>query len=302
VVLMCAGCGSSSSHPVIAATPTSGLIDVPPRVRVSGAGDTAVVRASTVDADGQRWTSTTRLADLRRDPTRPLWTLRHGQEFFLPPSAGFAVRLDLVDGGRSVAHATITRRWTAPDVRRAAVRDGLYGEVFDPPGSGRRAAALVIGGSDGGLTTSGMAGLVPSNVVNPSSADGHSTAWTLRGRAVPQTRLEEYKDPDPVLTPDAVIRAERIRGPILTASGGLDDLWPSNEYTAALHQRLVERRFAYAHRDLRFENAGHLLGAALPYLPTQSPPRYGGSPAADEAAKAALWPRILDFMRGLGGG
>jgi hypothetical protein len=119
---------------------------------------------------------------------------------------------------------------------------------------------------------------------------------------VPHNRREEYGDPDPVLTPDAVIRAERISGPILTASGGLDDLWPSYKFTAALQKRLVDRRFPYPHRELRFENAGHLLGASLPYLPTQSPPRYGGSLAADEAAKAALWPRILDFMRGLGGG
>jgi hypothetical protein len=136
VLLLCAGCGGSSSHPAITASPRSGLLDAPPRIRVSGVRDGAVVRARTVDDSGQRWASTTRVADLRRDPTRLLWTLRHGQDFFLPPSAGFVVR----------------------------------------------------------------------------------------------------------------------------------------------------------------------LGAALPYLPTQSPPRYGGSLAADEAAKAALWPRILDFMRGLGGG
>jgi dienelactone hydrolase len=379
VVLLCAGCGGSASHPVIAATPASGLIDAPPRIHVSGAGDRAVVRASTVDGDGRRWTSTTRVADLRHDPTRPLWTLRHGQDFFLAPSPGFVVRVDLVDGGQSVAHTTITRRWTSPGVRSAPVRDGLYGEVFDPPGSGRRAAALVIGGSEGGLGTSGMAallashgypamalayfrapglprklvnipleyfrralmrlrarpdvdprrvvvigvsrggeaalligatyprlvhgvvGLVPSNVVNAGVAR-HGAAWTLAGSAVPRAKREDFGDADPVRNPRAVISVERIAGPILTAAGGLDEVWPSYEFTEALHQRLVDRRFAYAHGDLRFENAGHLLGAAVPYLPTTTTRKYGGSAGADEAAKAALWPRILDFMRGLGGG
>jgi dienelactone hydrolase len=378
-ILLWAGCGGTSSHPVITATPASGLLDAPLRIRVRGAGDGAVVRASTVGTGRHRWTSTTNLAALRRDPTRPLWTLRHGQDFFLAPPSGFVVRLDVVDGGRSVAHATIARRWMAPGVRREPVRNGLYGEVFDPPGSGRHAAALVIGGSNGGLTTGGIAALlashgypaealayfgapglprelrdipleyfsraiarlrarpdvdprrvivigisrggeaalligatfprlvhgvvalVPSNVVNPT-LDGRGAAWTLNGRSVPRIRGEDFGDPDPVRTPGAVIPAERITGPILTAAGGLDETWPSYEYTEALHKRLTDRRFAYPHRDLRFADAGHLLGGAVPYLPTLTARDFGGSPAADEAAKAALWPRILDFMRGLGGG
>jgi dienelactone hydrolase len=377
-VVLCAGCGGSASHPAISASPTSGLIDAPPRVRVSGAGDRAVVRASTVDERGRRWTSTTPVVQLRRDPTRPLWTLSHATDFFDPPLSGYVVRLDLIQGGRSVAHTTIARRWAARGVRKTDVSDGLYGVEFDPPGSGRRAAALVIGGSDGGLTTAGEAALlashgyptmalayfrapglprtlkdipleyfaralrrldarrdvdprhvavvgvsrggeaalligatyprlvhgvvalVPSNVVNPA-LDGRSATWTLRGRPVPQIRVEDFGDPDPVRTPEAVIRVERIAGPVLTASGGVDALWPSYDYAEAVHRRLDARDFAYPHPDLRFENAGHGVGAAVPYLPTVTYRDFGGSAAADEAGKAALWPRILDFMRGLRG-
>jgi dienelactone hydrolase len=263
-------------------------------------------------------------------------------------------------------------------VRHAHVRDGLYGDVFDPAGSGRRPAALVIGGSDGGLTTggeaallashgypamalayfhapglprelkdipleyfaralrrlrarpdvdprhvvvvgvsrggeaslligatyprlvNGVAALVPSNVVNPST-DGRWAAWTLGGRPVPHIRPVDFGDPDPVRTPDAVIRVERIAGPVLTASGGVDVLWPSYDYAEAVHRRLAEHHFAYPDPDLRFENAGHGVGAAVPYLPTATIRDFGGSASADEAAKAALWPRILTFMRGLRG-
>jgi dienelactone hydrolase len=377
-VLLCAGCGGSSSHPVVSATPRDGLVDVPPRIRVSGTGESAVLRASTVDEHGRRWTSTTAVADVRRDPTRPLWRLGDGVDFFVPPLSGFVVRLDLMQGGRIVGQTTIARRLTVPGVRQTHVRDGLYGERFDPPGSGRRAAALVIGGSDGGLTTAGEAALlashgyaamalayfrapglprtlkdiplgyfaralrqlrarpdvdprrvavmgvsrggeaalligatyprlvhgvvalVPSNVVNPS-IDGRSTSWTLKGRPVPQIRPQDFRDPDPVRTPEAVIRAERITGPVLTASGGVDAAWPSYDYAEALHRRLRAHHFAYPHPDLRFENAGHGVGAAIPYLPVATDRDLGGSASQDEAGKAALWPRILDFMRGLRG-
>jgi dienelactone hydrolase len=378
VALLCAGCGGTSSHPSISGTPRDALIDAPPRIRTVDAPEGAVVRATTVDEHRQRWTSSTPVADVRKDPTRPLWSMSHGQDFFVPSRAGFSVRLDLVDGGRSVAHTMIRRRLTATGVRTQRVRNGLYGQAFDPPGGGRRAAALVIGGSDGGLTTAGMAGLlashgypamalayfrepglpttlkdipleyferaltqlrarrdvdprrvvvigvsrggegalligstypklvhgvvglVPSDLVYPA-LDGRSAAWTLHGRPVAHVARQDLGNPDPLDDRQALIHAERIAGPILTASGGSDTLWPSAGFMTALHERLDARHFAHPHRDLDFGEAGHLLGSAIPYLPAGSAPGTGGTPRADAAARAALWPRILDFMRGLRG-
>ena len=144
----------------------------------------------------------------------------------------------------------------------------------------------------------GVVALVPSNVVYPSTG-GSAPAWTLRGRPVPHVRAIDVGDADPVRTPGAVIRVERINGPILTASGGQDELWPSYLYADTLQHRLAAHRFSYPHRNLYFENAGHLLGGALPYLPTSASRRTGGTAAANEAAKTILWPRILAFMRGL---
>jgi dienelactone hydrolase len=375
VALVLVGCGGTHhSAASIRATPAAALADAPPRIAVAGADDTAVVVAATRDARGRTWTSRTRVADLRRDPTRPLWTLRHGQDFFIAPFPQFEVHLDVIQHGRSVARATITRRTVGPGVVAHEVRGDLYGELLDPRAAKRGPAVLVIGGSEGGLSTTGLAAmlashgypamalayfhapglptqlkdipleyfaralralrrsaggrpvvvlgisrggeaalligatfpglvqgvvaLVPSNVVYPST-DGSAPAWTLRGRPVPHVRAIDVGDADPVRTPGAVIPVERIKGPILTASGGQDELWPSYLFADTLQHRLAAHHFSYPHRNLYFENAGHLLGGALPYLPTSASRRTGGTVAANEAAKAVLWPRILAFMRAL---
>jgi dienelactone hydrolase len=380
VALLYVGCGGSSDHPTIAVTPGDGLVDVAPRIAITGAADGAVVEARTVDAQGERWTSTTPLAAVRKDPTRPLWSMRHDSFHYVVPPRGMTVRLDLLQGGRSVAHTTIVRRPIARGVRSEQVRGGLYGERFDPPGSSRRAAALVIGGSNGGLTTAGIAALlashgfpalalayfkepglpramkdipleyfgralerlraqpdvdprrvvvmgvsrggegalligatfprlvhgvvalVPSNVVNPAPPpDERSPAWTLDGRPLPRVPLKDFGNPGPPHSA-AFIRAERIDGPILTVSGGDDRMWPSSAYTTVLHKRLDARHFRFAHHDLEYPEAGHLIGSAIPYLPAAADPGYGGMPSADSAARAEVWPRIVDFMRGLRGG
>jgi BAAT / Acyl-CoA thioester hydrolase C terminal len=111
----------------------------------------------------------------------------------------------------------------------------------------------------------------------------------------------EFGNPDPEDHPDVFIRAERISGPVLTFSGGDDLLWPSSSYMTVLEQRLDKRHFARPHRDVDYGTAGHLLGSAIPYLPAATASGYGGSPAADAVARAALSLRMLAFMRGLRG-
>lgn len=91
--------------------------------------------------------------------------------------------------------------------------------------------------------------------------------------------------------------APSIDGPILTASGGQDEVWPSPLYTDALHHRLSARHVAHAHRNLYFDGAGHGLGLALPYVPTPTSRAAGGTARADPAARAVLWLRVLTFLR-----
>lgn len=179
-----------------------------------------------------------------------------GQDFYVPPRSGFSVRLDLVEGGRSVAHTSIR------DPRRVVVIGVSRG------GEG----ALLIGSTYPKLVH-GVVGLVASNVVNPST-DGRSPAWTLHGTPLAHVGRAEFGKPDPTDRPGAFIRAERISGPILTFSGGDDLLWPSSSYMTVLEQRLDKRHFARSHRDVDYGTAGHLLGFAIPYLPAASASRY----------------------------
>ena len=156
-------------------------------------------------------------------------------------------------------------------------------------------AALLIGATYPRLID-GVVALVPSNVVN-RSPDHPAPAWTLRGRPVPYAEVPG--DPEAFGDPDAIIRAERIAGPVLTVSGGRDALWPSADYAAALHARLDQRRFPYPHRDITAAEAGHGVGSAVPFVPTLSLPEFGGSAEADEAGRERAWPEILRFLDAL---
>jgi dienelactone hydrolase len=100
----------------------------------------------------------------------------------------------------------------------------------------------------------GVIAFVPSHEVN--------MGWSYRGGQV---------------TPFQFIRVERIRGPILTASGGRDQVWSSSAATEQIEQRLTDHHFRYPHERLNFPKAGHFLRGTAP----------------------VIWPRILRLMRRL---
>jgi dienelactone hydrolase len=367
VVSLLVGCGDTA-RPVITVSPRDGLADSPLRIKVGDAPKGAVVRATATDAEGGRYQSTTPAAAAIREPWRPIVTMRGGSGSFAALLPALRVRLDVMDGDRSVASTTVTRRFVADGVRARPVRDGLYGRLYEPSDTTKETGVLVIGGSDGGLRTEhiaallashghramalayfgasglpkelerirleyferaarrlharriallgisrggeaalligatypklidGVVALVPSNVVN-SALDRRSPAWTLRGRPVPFA--EVFGDPEAFGDPDAIIRAERINGPVLTVSAGRDGLWPSAAYAKALHDRLDQRHFAHPHRDISIVDAGHGIGSAVPSIPKPASPELGGSQQADETGRERAWPEILRFLDGL---
>lgn len=95
---------------------------------------------------------------------------------------------------------------------------------------------------------------------------------------------------------------ERIRGPVLVVGGGLDQVWGSAYGATAVRARRLE----HGEKDteaLVFEDAGHALDAAVPYLPeaTEFPSDgvtlvSGGTRQADALARTASWPRLLALL------
>jgi dienelactone hydrolase len=140
----------------------------------------------------------------------------------------------------------------------------------------------------------GAIGIVPSSEVFPGLTThdaGHVAAWTFHGRPLPFTGAA------------ATIPVERIRGPILVAGGGRDLLWPSFYFAKDIADR-SRRLHGPPVAVYDYPDAGH-FGYAAPYLPSgdafvvngiRRP--LGGTAAANAAARADLWPRILRFLRG----
>ncbi len=186
LVLAGAGCGTGQAGaPVrLEAGPAAAALVVPVNVSVSGLPPTALVtiQARTLDAHGQPWVSaavfrasaagTLNLATAvpvsgsyhTADAGGLLWSLHPAGSSqlsgFITPRAGFAVRLEVLTGGRVAATATLQRRWQEMVSVQTVRRDGFAGLLYTSaairPGA---PAVVVLGGAEGGYDAVVAAGL-----------------------------------------------------------------------------------------------------------------------------------------------
>lgn len=148
-------------------------------------------------------------------------------------------------------------------------------------------AALILGAIYPTLVR-GVIGYAPSSLVNPALR-GPNPAWTLDGHELPFFEV-------PV---------ERINGPVFVVGGGRDELWPAAIQVDHIRLRMQ----THGRRDvvaLTYPRAGHEVVTAVPNFrtPTIITSRYGilgmgGTPAADAAARAASWKKLLAFLSAL---
>lgn len=95
---------------------------------------------------------------------------------------------------------------------------------------------------------------------------------------------------------DAAIAVERIEGSVLLVCGEQDNLWPSCPMARELDERASEAGHPSV-RVLAYARAGHRV-FGLPEPPaSQSLRRWGGDPAANNAAREDAWPKIVEFLR-----
>lgn len=102
-----------------------------------------------------------------------------------------------------------------------------------------------------------------------------------------------------VATDDVQIAVERIRGPVLLASGGDDRRWPSALMSARAMDRLRRNHHPYSDEHLSYEGVGHWIPSA--YLPTAGlrgriANEIGGAPEATARAQSQWWPKMLQFL------
>jgi dienelactone hydrolase len=146
----------------------------------------------------------------------------------------------------------------------------------------------VILGVPSGVVQSGLtAGAVPAG----------ESAWSFDGEPIPFSR--EVNQPDPTRDPASVIPDEDIRGPIFLVCGGADQVWASCPFAEAIVGRLEQHHVRYPHVLAEFPQAGHGVGAFVPYEPVNwhtEGSMAGRQPGSNQTALAQVWPKLMDFL------
>ncbi|MFW6410262.1 MAG: alpha/beta hydrolase family protein [Halanaerobiales bacterium] len=121
--------------------------------------------------------------------------------------------------------------------------------------------------------------MVPSGVAWETNSG--EASWTHDGEAVesvpvvdtpgsPPYEYEPYftksfdKAEEEVVS-DAIIKVEKISGPVLIVSGGDDAMWNTQKLLEPAEKRFEEYDFPYEYRHLVYEEAGHAI--TYPYQP-----------------------------------
>ncbi|MDT0380474.1 acyl-CoA thioesterase/bile acid-CoA:amino acid N-acyltransferase family protein [Streptomyces sp. DSM 42041] len=151
-------------------------------------------------------------------------------------------------------------------------QEGVEDRKLVVAGSSRGSeAAQLLAQHRPGLVEDAVA-FASSNHVAPALPDAGADAWTRDGEPVPQDWIP----------------LDDVRGTVLGVAGGDDRLWDATYLSEPLAKR---------HRLLTYEKAGHFVSGP-PYLPeAKAGWRYGGTRAANAAAKADAWPEVLKLVR-----
>ncbi|HJQ50146.1 MAG TPA: acyl-CoA thioester hydrolase/BAAT C-terminal domain-containing protein [Gaiellaceae bacterium] len=174
VVALLAACGGGGQAHISVDHPVA-LWDEPLRITVTGlkSDERTVLRATSRDARGKRYASSTPVTasseghvQLEGDAAlRPLWSLRpvglsKGTDFFYDtPPSGATVNLAIAG-----ARTTLRRRIVAPGIHGVPISHPFYGKYYAPATTSTpRLGILVFGGSEGGLSTTGLAALYASH-------------------------------------------------------------------------------------------------------------------------------------------
>ncbi|MEO5851455.1 MAG: acyl-CoA thioester hydrolase/BAAT C-terminal domain-containing protein [Nocardioides sp.] len=166
----------------------------------------------------------------------------------------------------------------------------------------RRVSVAVVGqsrGSEAAMLTAllfsdlidAVVVAVPSNLALCGFPSG-GPAWIHNGVALPYSN--EF-GPE-CANPEAVFATELVDAPILFASAGVDEVWPS----APMARAMAKRRRAHSKQGgdllLEYPEATHSMGYLCPDLPAGLA---HSDPPLTRAARADVWPRVVRFIQGV---
>jgi dienelactone hydrolase len=211
----------------------------------------------------------------------------------------------------NLAHEWLSRQ---PDVDTSRV--ALHGTSMG--------ALLALLGATHLPWVAGVVASVPSDVVwdgwGPGVDLGQRSSFSVAGKPLPfvplvgyEQELRGYGRNEPVILrrafergrsarPDLAAKArvpvERIRVPVMVIGSYDDQMWPSGQ----MAQNIVEGRIeaGLETEALIYQDAGHLL-YDTGYSPTTTYNaglrKSGGTPKANAAAQAEIWPRTIAFLK-----
>jgi dienelactone hydrolase len=167
-----------------------------------------------------------------------------------------------------------------------------------------------------------------SNTVLPYNSDTIKASWTYKGidiSYVPMDKIIEGTTSEintlkywkiglskHNYVKDALIKAEKINGPILLFSGKNDEVWPSSIMANMIEKRLYDNHFKHPYQNIQYENAGHLI-SGNPDSNSDTSERkgkmtinnkvyefdFGGTINGDNTAKKLAKTEVLKFVSNL---
>jgi dienelactone hydrolase len=157
-------------------------------------------------------------------------------------------------------------------------------------------AALLLGAHYPDLVH-GVVALQPYFAAACNEGQG-SPVLTFEGQPVPCAN----KFPVPTNDAAALIPVAKFHEAVLLVCGGADTSMGNCAYDKTVMAQLTAAHNGYAHELLEYSDAGHGLGALLPYYPGIVPLEMswglsGTSTLANPLARADAWPKLLAFLR-----
>lgn len=162
-----------------------------------------------------------------------------------------------------------------------------------------------------------------SNTVLPYNSDLIKPSWTYKENDVPYVPMEKISGSDSNIintlvywneglnkidyVDKAIIKVEKINGPILLLSGKDDKVWPSTLMANMLEERIKENNFKYYFENIQYEEAGHLI-SSNPDASSEERTgniningkdyefEFGGTFEGDRKAKQDARIRVLEFI------